>query len=37
MALGVPIGLAWKVKFCPFAAAIIMKEKDESDLHPLLC
>lgn len=36
MALGVPHGMAYKVMFCPFAAAIIMKQKDESDLHPLL-
>lgn len=36
MALGMPDGVAYKLKFCPFAAAIIMKEKDESDLHPLL-
>lgn len=36
MALGVLNGMACKVKVCPFAAAIIMKEKDESDLHPLL-
>lgn len=35
MALGVPDGVAYKLKFFPFAAAIIMKEKDESDLHPL--
>lgn len=34
MVLGVPVGMAYKVKFCPFAAAIIMQE--ESDLHPLL-
>lgn len=36
MALGVPDGVAYQLKFFPFAAAIIMKEKDEADLHPLL-
>lgn len=36
MALGVPHGKAYKIMFCPFADAIIMKEKDESDLQPLL-
>lgn len=35
MALGVPDGVAYKLKFFPFAAAIIMKERDDSDLHPL--